>query len=137
MNEKDRVRGPRRIRAFILNARSYGELTCVYCLDPITDKNMPPHVDHLVARTNGGHAKRMNNLVVSCNVCNTRKGSRTVAQAFGVEVDDRVKLHIRSRGTNTVMDSFVATDINVAAKSSLEKIELVHDWVQLGLAPVR
>jgi 5-methylcytosine-specific restriction endonuclease McrA len=54
---------------------------CAYCLR--TEENLADHEyfnrDHILPKSRGGGTR--NNLVISCNTCNTRKGSRTPREA--------------------------------------------------------
>jgi 5-methylcytosine-specific restriction endonuclease McrA len=54
---------------------------CAYCLR--TEGELGDHEyfnrDHIVPKSRGGGTR--NNLVISCNTCNTRKGSRTPREA--------------------------------------------------------
>jgi 5-methylcytosine-specific restriction endonuclease McrA len=50
---------------------------CAYC----KKSGVPLQVEHLVPRSRGG-SDRASNLVIACEACNTRKGSRT-AEEFG------------------------------------------------------
>jgi hypothetical protein len=61
-----------------------GELVCAWCGKHIGDGAF--HVDHVVARANGGSAKDLQNCVVSCPHCNHVKNSRDAAMVFGYDV---------------------------------------------------
>ena len=135
MQEEDRIRGTKRVAQLIINAIYYGKLTCVYCLDEL-DKDNIPHVDHLKARKKGGGSKT-ENLVVCCNSCNGRKCDTNVEKVFGSEIANRVWEHVARRTRLTDFDKQVATDINAMTSKTAEVIEMVLDYAQLGLAPIR
>lgn len=55
------------------------ERICVYC-ERLTAAGGGTHIDHVIPRARGG-SNRLDNLVVSCRECNTRKGDRTPVEA--------------------------------------------------------
>ena len=65
------------IRAKVYN-RDGGR--CQYCGRELT--RVEAQADHLIPKSRGG-TKTLDNLVLCCEPCNQRKGSRTVAEVFG------------------------------------------------------
>jgi len=67
---------------------------CVWCRKKITPKGLPEDysmgeaatVDHVVPRSRGG-TNATSNLITSCNLCNQRRGDRSVP-AFARELQD-------------------------------------------------
>lgn len=107
-------------------------ILCQYCLKA-TDK---PHIDHVNPRKHNGSLRAIENLVVSCPMCNTVKGIRSVEEVFGPHVAERITRHIASRSL-TANDERVANEIALATRSGKEMVRLVLDWKLLGLGPIR
>lgn len=62
---------------FYAAAIQRGGLLCRYCGDPVSADLT---IDHVIPRCQGG-GDDLNNLVVACRSCNSRKGGRTPEQA--------------------------------------------------------
>lgn len=78
--ERDQL--PKKTRAAVL-AKTSGR--CVYCATELTErpgKMNSFHADHVLAVTRGG-TDDIANLVPSCLACNTRKGTKTIAELCG------------------------------------------------------
>jgi 5-methylcytosine-specific restriction endonuclease McrA len=133
MSEKDRVRGSNRVRILIADIRYHGKLLCPYCQQEITDS---PHIDHIVARRNGGKVKEFDNLITCCASCNGRKCDTDVKGIFGKDIDELVNKQINGRAL-TETDKQASIDIFYSAKKWNDRLELILDWIELGLLPIR
>lgn len=76
MLETDRIRGWRRMLVIIDNITRHGRLTCEWCGDSV---EYAPRIDHANPRALGG-GHEFDNLVVSCEHCNTTKGDKPLTQ---------------------------------------------------------
>jgi hypothetical protein len=133
MSEKDRVRGSNRVRILIADIRYHGKLFCPYCQQKITDS---PHIDHIVARRNGGKVKEFDNLITCCASCNGRKCDTNVLQIFGKAIDEAVNAQIKNR-VLTETDKQAAVDIFHSDANWQERLEMILDWVESGFLPIR
>lgn len=135
MPESHRVRGSRRIRCLIANVRAFDTLTCVYCKSELTTDNIP-FIDHIIPRSQDGHLTHPDNLVVCCGPCNGRKGITNVVDVFGLDIAANVYHHINTRRL-TEGDWQASIEIHKAAGDRTNAtIEMVYDWVHLGLLPM-
>jgi len=65
--------------------------TCVYC----GKKNVPLQIEHINPKSKGG-TNRVSNLTISCESCNTNKGTRTASEFGYPEVEKSVKVTLKS-----------------------------------------
>ena len=133
MKESHRVRRADRMRVIIADTRYHNALICPYCNEAISGL---PHVDHIIARRHGGDIKEFDNLITCCASCNGRKCDTDVAQIFGIDVELKVNAQIKNR-VLTENDHQAAIDIYKCGKSQVERIEMILDWVEGGLLPIR
>ena len=133
MREKDRVRKSSRARVLIADIRYNNGLICCYCQEEIAGN---PHIDHIVARCRNGNAKEFGNLITCCASCNGRKCDTDVKVIFGKEAEERVNAQISNR-TLTNNDKRAAIDIYYSGRNWQERLEMILDWIELGLLPIR
>ena len=62
---------------------------CVYC----SKENVPLQIEHVVPRAKGG-SNRVNNLVIACEPCNTKKGARNIEDFLSTKPDLLKKLKV-------------------------------------------
>jgi hypothetical protein len=133
MSESDRVRGSLRAKVFIADVRYHDGLFCPYCQKPFT---VTPHVDHVQSRKSGGDKKEMSNLITCCPSCNGRKCDTDVLALFGSDIHYAVNEQLKNRVLTTA-DHQAAVDIFNSGSTWQERIEMILDWVQLGMLPIR
>lgn len=73
----------RKIRKQFLKTslKAYGKLICVYCkrndlVIETDDIKIKATIDHIIAVSRGGNKLDVNNMCVSCNKCNMKKGNK-------------------------------------------------------------
>lgn len=133
MNEADRVRGSLRAKVFIADVRYHDGLFCPYCQQSF---DAIPHVDHVVSRKSGGETKEFDNLLTCCPSCNGRKCDTDVLALFGSDIHYAVNEQLKNRVLTTA-DHQAAVDIFHSGSTWAERMEMILDWVQLGMLPIR
>jgi hypothetical protein len=124
MPENHRVRGSRRVMVLIGNVNKFNAIVCHYCLNPVVGY---PCIDHVECRANGGDAKDINNLIVACNTCNTRKGSKSVAEVFGQAKHDEICAYMDERNFSP-NDLVKAREINRMFSKTADVLQAVVEY---------
>lgn len=100
---------------------------CIYCGAQEDPNGSTFHVDHVVARSQGG-ADHINNLVIACPTCNCKKNNKPVVSYFFD--DDRFKDENFS-----VLIQYLALSAGKSVSAMLEK--LVNDYAISELRKMR
>lgn len=92
------------------------ERTCVYC----GKKDIPLQIEHIIPKSRGG-TNRINNLAISCQRCNQKKGNKT-AKEFGFP-------GLQKKANETLKD---AAAVNITRWKTFRALSNICDSMECG-----
>ena len=87
---------------------------CEYCQLPLEDSFYPHHIDHIISLKHSGQTI-LNNLALSCMLCNINKGS----DIGTVLLPDRIFIRLYNPRTDVWKEHFEFSESVIYAKSSI------------------
>ena len=92
---------------------------CEYCRLPLEDSFFPYHIDHIISLKHGGQTV-LNNLTLSCMLCNINKGS----DIGTVLLPDRIFIRLYNPRIDKWNEHFEFSEAAIYAKTSVGKASI-------------